>query len=504
MVLARRARDSGKRGAAALAVAKHLMASALEPEPGGDITKLSAATMAELVRRHALSPVEIVDACLARIEAANPQLNAMVTLVAQQARATATVAEYRVMRGDTLGPLHGVPVGVCDMTDTAGIRTTYGSPRFKHHVPEADALLVARPKRAGAIVLGKTNVAEFGIGGGTDNRVFGVTRNPWNPALAVGGSIGGGAVALASGMVALADGTDLGGCMRAPAGYCGVVAMRPSLGLVPLYPSAQPWDTLQVAGLMARTATDAALMLGAMAGPTRMSPLAAGRPGEDFAAGIAGFRADGLRVAYIADIAGVGTDPAVARVCRAAADALVAAGAELSEVELDLAAGRTAYLTLRAEWAANRFVDRLDRLDEMGAEVAAGVRRGLNQSTRDVARANALRADVWRRVNALWTRFDVVLTPAAAVPAFPADGNGPDTIGGRPMASPIDWAAQLFVLSLTGLPVASVPAGFDPDGLPIGLQIAGPRFAEAAILGAAEVIQGAGRTGWAGSDAVVA
>src|SRR6266498_1872877 len=293
----------------------------------------SATELAGLVRAREVSPVEVLDACLARLERYNPTLNAVVTLN-EHARDDARELERRLKRGESPGVLCGLPVGIKDVTPVQGLRTTFGSPLYKEYVPAEDALVVQRLRAAGAVILGKTNTPEFAAGGNTWNEVFGRTRNPWDPAKSAGGSTGAGAAALATGMIALAEGTDLGGSLRIPASSCGVVGLRPSVGLVPTYPSDWPWDTLQVTGPMARTAEDVALMLQAVAGPSEYSPLAQPSGGRDFVGAVKAGPRKGLRIAYCRDIAGIGVDPDVERVCRNAAFALKAAGAVVEEIDL--------------------------------------------------------------------------------------------------------------------------------------------------------------------------
>src|SRR5262245_27346128 len=270
----------------------------------------SATEIARKVGARELSPVEVIQAALERVERLNPTLNAIVTLN-PAALDNARALEQRLARGESPGLLAGVPVGIKDVTEVAGLRTTYGSPLYRDHVPAEDALVVQRLRAAGAIVLGKTNTPEFAAGGNTWNDVFGRTRNPWNPALSAGGSTGGGAAALATGMIALAEGTDLGGSLRIPASFCGVVGLRPSPGLVPTYPSDYVWDTLQVTGPMARSAADVALMLQAIAGPSAHSPLRQPTTGRDFVAAMKRGPRPGLRLAYCPDIAGIGIDPVI-------------------------------------------------------------------------------------------------------------------------------------------------------------------------------------------------
>lgn len=452
---------------------------------------LPAAEVARRVRARELSPVEVLDACLARIDALNPTLNAVVTLD-PGARDQALRLERRIAAGDDPGPLAGVPVGIKDVTEVAGLRCTYGSPLFADHVATEDAEVVRRLRSAGAVIVGKTNTPEFAAGGNTFNPVFGRTRNPWDPSRSAGGSTGGGAAGLAAGMFALAQGTDLGGSLRIPASFCGVVGLRPSPGLVPAWPQGFHWDTLQVTGVMARSAGDVALGLAAVAGPSPHAPLAQPVAGRDFVGAARDGDARGMRIAYCPDVAGIGIDADVERVCRSAAFSLADAGAEVEEVALDLAYGRPAFLALRGHWFLSQLHPLLDRLDEFGPNVANNVRAGLAVTARELADAEAARRRMWEQFRALFARYDALLTPAMAVPPFPVEENYPRTVGGREMETYVDWIAPTFVLSLSGLPVAAVPAGLDADGLPAGLPaglqvVAPPRGEERALAVAAAV-----------------
>ncbi|HYR31304.1 MAG TPA: amidase family protein, partial [Gemmatimonadales bacterium] len=304
-----------------------------------------------------------------------------------------------------------------------------------------------------------------------------------------GGSTGGGAAGLVTGMITLAEGTDLGGSLRIPASFCGVVGLRPSVGLIPTYPADWAWDTLQVEGPMARTAQDVALMLQAVAGPSPLSPLSQPTAGRNFVAAAGGAISQGLRVAYCPDIAGIGIDPAIERVCRRAAVGLGELGAEVDEIELDLSFGRKAFLALRGLWFVAQMFPRMDQLDRFGANVAGNIRAGLDTTSRELGAAEAARGRMWHLFRELFGKFDHLLTPCMAVPPFPVDQNYPETVAGRKMETYVDWIAPTFVLSLSGLPVASVPCGLDPDGLPVGLQIVGKPFGEEALLALASQVQ---------------
>ncbi|MGQ0648374.1 MAG: amidase [Gemmatimonadaceae bacterium] len=454
-----------------------------------ELTLRSAIALRDMVRRRELSPVELLDATLARIARCNPQLNAIVTLDAERARADAEALTRRLARGEDIGILGGLPVGIKDVTPVAGVRTTFGSPMYRDHVPDEDAEVVTRLRAAGAIVIGKTNTPEFAAGGNTFNPVFGRTRNPWHLERSAGGSTGGGAASLATGMIALAEGTDLGGSLRIPASFCGVVGLRPSVGLVPTHPSDYVWDTLQVTGPMARTAVDVALMLQAIAGRNRFAPLAAPDEGRDYLTAAVSAEATNLRVAYCPDVAGIGVDPVIERVCREGAFALRDQGTLVEETALDLAFARPAFLALRGYWFASQHFTRLERSTEFGPNVANNIKAGLSTDMRAFAAAEHARGSVWHMMREVFTRVDALVTPCMPVSPFPVEQNYPATVAGQQMETYVDWLAPTFVLSMTGLPVACVPAGLDGEGLPVGLQIVGPPQGEERVLALAAAVQ---------------
>ena len=453
-----------------------------------DLASLSATRIALLVGAGEVSPVEVVEAALGRIERRNGALNAVVTLN-ERALDDARALEKSLARATEPGLLCGVPVGIKDVTPVAGLRTTYGSPLFADHVPQDDALVVRRLRAAGAIILGKTNTPEFATGANTFNEVFGRTRNPWDVSRSAGGSTGGGAAALASGMIALAEGTDLGGSLRIPASFCGVVGLRLSPGLVPTWPTDWAWDDLAVSGPMARTAEDVALMLQAVAGPTPFSPHSQSVWGRDFARAVHDGPRTPLRLAYCADLAALGVDPEIEGVCRSAALGLVDTGASVEGLALELPEARDTFLHLRGLWMVIHHYERLDRLDALGANLRGNIDAGLRLSTRDIAWAERARGRICDAFKRSLETFDLLLTPTVAVPPFDAELNYPEKVGGMAMKTYVDWFAPTFVLSLTGLPVASVPCGLDGEGLPVGLQVVGPPRGEEAVLALAHAIQ---------------
>jgi len=456
------------------------------------LTHLSAVELARLIRTKKASPVEVTEAHLAAIERLNPAVNAFCTVAAEKALAWAREAQGAMKKRAKLGALHGVPVAIKDLTPTAGIRTTWGSTLFRDHVPTQDAEVVLRLKAAGAIVLGKTNTPEFGAGANTVNKVFGATRNPWNTALSASGSTGGGAAALASRMAPLAEGTDFGGSLRTPAAFCGVVGLRTTAGLVPRYPATMPWHDQSVAGPMARSAEDCALLLDAMTGLSAKSPLSCAAPWKSARERLAKARnLRGLRLAYAPDIAGIGVDEEIERICRTAALDLRAAGAAVEEIEINMSDGRDAFLALRGEAMVGNHLERLERIGELGDNLAGNIRAGLALTISEIARAEHKRAEIWHRWRALFERYDFVLTPTAPVPPFPVEKNYPEVIQGRKLHNYMDWIGPTFLVSLAALPAASVPAGLTSAKLPVGLQIVGPRFSEPAILTVAKFVEAA-------------
>jgi amidase len=462
-----------------------------------NLTRNSACELASLIKLRAVSPLDVLDAHLAVIERLNPKLNAIVTLVADGARAVARAAEAALTHGGDIGPLHGLPIAIKDITQTAGIRTTFASPLFKDYVPEEDAEAVRRLKQAGAIVLAKTNTPEFATGANTVNALFGATRNPWNPALSPAGSSGGSAAAVATGMVPIAQGTDFGCSIRIPAAFCGIVGIRPTPGLTPNYPMPLAWDFGQVHGPLARTAEDAALVLDALIGFSPLSPISVAPPWESARAKVQNCRsARGLRIAYASDIAGIGVDAEIDRICREAAMRLREAEAEVEEIAFDASDGRDPYQTWRGVWMVGQQVANLDRLDEFGDNLRGNVKSGLKITALDIAKVERTRQEIFQRFRRLFERYDVLLTPAAPVKPYPVEMNFPNEINGRSFDNYVEWIAPAFLITLMSLPAGSVPAGKTSNGLPVGLQVVAPRFQEPLILSIAKLVQQANPIGW--------
>lgn len=452
--------------------------------------------MTDAVRRRVISARELLDLHLARIDERNPELNAIVSLDADRARAGAAEADDFMARGGRIGALHGLPFAFKDTHAVAGWRTTYGSPLFADYVPDADDLIVERVRKAGVVMLGKTNVPEFAAGSHTFNTVFGLTRNPVDPTRSAGGSSGGAACALASGMVPLADGSDMGGSLRNPASFCGVVGLRPSLGRVPEWPLYNQWETTSVGGPMARNVADLALLLAVMAGPDPRAPQALGDPGRIFAAPLptdAPQSLAGLRVALSIDLGGAfEVDHEVASVVESSAAVFSAAGAAVTSAHPDLAEADDTFRTLRA-WHLQAKFGRLlaANPDAFKQSLADNIRLGETLTGADIARAYTRRTVFSERMRRFFSAYDVLVLPVSQVPPFPADQEYPGEINGKPMESYLDWMRSAYFITVTGCPAISVPAGRTAEGLPVGIQIVAPHGADRRLLEVAAAFEAA-------------
>jgi amidase len=465
-----------------------------------DLFAFDAVTLAGMLRRREVSASEVTAAHIDRIEALDGSVNAVVTRCFDRARARAAQADDAMARGEVLGLLHGLPVAHKDLAETVGLRTTYGSPLFSRHVPDFDALVVERMSGAGAISLGKTNTPEFGAGSHTVNPVFGATRNPFDLSRSAGGSSGGAAAALAARMICLADGSDLGGSLRNPASFCNVVGLRPSPGRIPTWPLSDVADTFAVHGPMARTVTDVALLLAVLSGPDPRVPLALDAPAPALAepAEVAGLLARdmrGLKVAWSADL-GLPVEPAVRNVLAPARQVLVDLGCEVVDAAPDLSGADEAF---RA-WRAFRFATWYGSLhrehrDQLGPNVTWNIERGLELTTGELSRATELRMALAQRVGEFFATVEVLACPVSQVVPFDVTLDWVHEIDGVPLHSYLDWMASSYLISATGLPAISVPAGFTPDGLPVGLQLVGRWRADWPLLAVAHAFEAA--TGYA-------
>jgi amidase len=459
-----------------------------------DLCGQDAVTLAGLLRRREVSAREVIAAHIERVEAVDGHVNAIVTRTFAAALAKAAAADEAMARGEVLGLLHGLPVAHKDLAETAGVRTTYGSPLFAGHVPEIDTLVVQRMSGAGAISLGKTNTPEFGAGSHTVNPVFGATRNPYDLSRSAGGSSGGAAAALAARMICLADGSDLGGSLRNPASFCNVTGMRPTPGRVPRWPVTDVADLLGVEGPMGRTAADVALLLAVLSGPDSRVPLALDAPAPDLSspAGIADLlRRDlrGLRVAWSADL-GLTVEPAVRAVLAPARQVLTDLGCDVTDACPDLSGADEAFRS----WRAFRFLTGFSPLlaehrDQLGPNVIWNIERGLELTTADLSRATSLFAELAGRVAAFFDAVDVLACPVSQVVPFDVTLDWVHEVDGVPQHTYLDWMASCYLISATGLPAISVPAGFTPDGLPVGLQLVGRWRADWHLLVVAHAFQ---------------
>ena len=456
-----------------------------------DLCFKPATEIAQLLASRALSAVELLQAQLAQIERVNPAVNAIVTLTADAAMEAAKRADDASARGQSLGPLHGLTVGVKDLFLTRGVRTTFGSPIYAGQVPDSDHLIVEREKSAGAVMVGKTNTPEFGAGAQTFNEVFGVTRNPYELEKTCGGSSGGGAVALACGMVTLADGSDFGGSLRAPAAWCNIAGMRPSPGRVPVYPTRLPWNTLSVHGPMARTAADLALFLQGIAGPDSRSPISIEQPASIFAKDLnRDFK--GVKVAWSRDLGYLPVDSDVAAVCDSQRQVLVDLGCEVVDVHPDFAGASDIFKTLRA---AKFAIDRRDEIAQHRARIKQTVldnaQAGFDLGGMDAYEAEERRATLWHRVREFMNDYEFMAWPVNPVPPFSADQETLTEIGGVKLDTYVDWGALRHVVSTVGLPSVSMPCGFTQRGLPTGLQFTGRHHADFDVLQLAHAYEGA-------------
>ncbi len=445
----------------------------------------TALELGALIRRREVRAVEVLEAILERVDAVNPVLNAIVTLDVEGARAAAEAADAAVRRGEAVGPLHGVPVTIKDLTETKGLRTTYGSSFFADYIPTEDAILVERLRAAGCPVLGKTNTPEFGGRFDTENAVFGATRNPWHRAHSPGGSSGGAAAQVAAGMGPLAQGNDGGGSIRVPAACCGVFGLKPQYGRIPFWPRQDSWIAHVHEGPIARSVRDAAAMLDVMAGPDLRDPRCLPAPPGSFLAACDG-EIRGLRIAWSPTPGYGDVEPAVRACCEAALSAFEDLGAHVEDVRLDLSDAERVYVgtilpRLKAQFDRDLPGGYAEKIDPGMAAFLPMVEA---MTMLEVVEAEFGLYALWDRLAALFRRYDLLLLPTMATPAHRSGQFGPEAINGRPVDTPL---TPLFTypFNLTGQPAASVPAGFTEGGLPVGLQLVARRFDEATLLRAA-------------------
>ena len=454
-----------------------------------DLAFTPATELAALIRARKLSPVELTRVVLDRIERLNPIVNAFCTITPDVALAAAREAEQAVMRGELRGPLHGVPFSIKDLHYTKGIRTMSGSFVFEHRVPDVDPPVVRRLKEAGGVLLGKTSTPEFGWKGLGDCPVTGITRNPWNTGMTTGGSSAGAGAAAAAGLGPIHQGSDGAGSIRIPSGFCGIFGLKPSYGRVPMWPISNN-DYASHMGPMTRTVADAALMLSIMAGPDDWDRTSLEAPPEDYVgkldAGITG-----LRVAFSPDLGGITVDAEVAALIRDAVRAFDELGCVVEEVKPGFADSHDLIRCLWSAHEAGNYAQYLQEWrDRMDPGLVACIEDGLQYSMVEYVEARGQKLAYWDTVRPLFEKFDLLLTPTLSVAAFPVGRLNPEHWPQHAWDW-IGWASFSYPFNFTGQPAASVPAGFTPAGLPVGLQIVGRRFADLTVLQAAAAFEAA-------------
>jgi amidase len=450
----------------------------------GELWQLTASEAVKLLKAGKVSPLELIDAAERRIAAVDPAVNALPTLCLERARARARAKA--VKRGSLLA---GLPVAIKDLTDVAGVRTTLGSPIFADRVPERSDILVERLEGHGGLVVAKSNTPEFGAGANTFNPVFGKTRNPWDTRLSAAGSSGGSAVALATGMVWLAQGSDMGGSLRTPAGFNSVVGLRPSPGRIASGPLKMPFDLLGVQGPMARTVADAALFLDALVGAHREDPIALAAPEKSFVAALARAKPP-RRIGWSPDLGIATVDPEIARICAEAVAGFAALGTDVVEAAPDFAGAYECFQTLRAvRFAAEKEPLLREKRHLMKPDLIWNIEKGLKLTAEEIGRAERARAAIFASVARFFERHDLLATPVMQAPPYPVDDIYVAEIAGKRQATYIDWITITFAVTLTACPAISLPCGFNRDGLPVGLQLVAPPRGEARLLAAAKQLE---------------
>ena len=436
---------------------------------------LTAVEARRLIGQKALSPVELTDSCIERIEAVDGSVNAMVTRCFERAQSEAKAAEAAVIQGNALGALHGLPMGVKDLNVTEGVLTTYGSPMHAENVPAKDERIIAALREAGAIVIGKTNTPEFGAGANTKNAVFGATGNPFDPSRICGGSSGGSAVALATGMAPICTGSDTGGSLRTPASFCGVVSHRSTPGIVPSDRRGIGLTTYNVQGPMARTVADTSLMLSAMAGNDPSDPLS-GPIDADIFRSVEDIDLSGLRVAWSTDLGCVPLDNDLARIFEDRVGMLASSFKSCERRDPDMADALDVFWVIRGVgFLAGRLDAYKNNRDKLGPNIISNVEAGLKMTAEEIAWANAEQTAIYRRFQEFFKDIDVLLCPGNSVTPFPVEQLYCDEINGKKTANYVEWLGIASAITLTGHPVTLIPTGLDHTGTPYGMQVVGPR-----------------------------
>jgi amidase len=452
-----------------------------------ELIGLSATALVGLLRRGAVTPHDLLDALEARIAAVDPIVNALPTLCFDRARRHADA--LTALPCDRRGLLAGLPIPIKDLTAVSGVRTTQGSSIFADFVPPVSDVLVERLEAEGGIIYAKSNTPEFGAGANTFNDVFGATLNPYDTSRSAAGSSGGAAAALATGMAWLAHGSDMGGSLRNPASFCGVVGMRPTVGRVAQSRGVSVDATLSVQGPMARTVEDLALLLDAMSGDDPRDALSKPRPAETFLAAARSGRKP-ARVAYSADLGITPVDPEVVELTRRAAYRLADAGVTVEEAHPDLSEAHECFQVLRAQSFVNSFGALLEaHRDRLKSEVVWNIEQGLRLTTTDVARAERQRAEMTARTARFFATYDLLLSPATIVPPFPIGERSVAACNGVTFETYVDWLAIAYAITLVCAPALSLPCGFTRAGLPVGLQVVAAPNADGRLLAGARLLE---------------
>ncbi|CAH0217705.1 amidase [Roseomonas sp. CECT 9278] len=459
-----------------------------------DLIRLTATEAVAKLRAREITPLDLIDAAATRIAQVEPAVNALPTLCLDRARDHAKAllrGEQREAEGEP-GWLAGLPVAIKDLSDVAGVRTTYGSPIFADHVPATSSPIVQRIERRGGIVIAKSNTPEFGAGGSTFNEVFGRTRNPWNTSLTCGGSTGGGAVALATGEVWLAHGSDHGGSLRRPASYCSVVGMRPSPGRVTRGTEEDLWSTLSVQGPMARNIPDLALFLDTMAGWDLHDPLTYDAPARSYVDAVAAAEAERpVRIAFSADFGGaMAMDRETAAICAAEVRRFETLGIAVEEVHPELGALMDAFLVLRSQhFVVDREALLASHRDKVKPDIIWQTERGLAETPSRLAWAEHERTRFFRSLRDIFARCDVLVTPCSSSPAFDVNLRAPEKIAGKVLENYMGGSLINAFATLAGCPAVAVPCGFDQHGRPVGLQVVAPPRQDARALQVAALFE---------------
>lgn len=450
---------------------------------GEHIVFQPARELAKHIQTGELSVQEVVETHLEQIDQLNPKINAIINLNAEQAMEAAKKADQQLQAGESVGPFHGLPIAIKDTANAVGFPTTYGFVPFKNNMPKEDDILVERLKDAGAIIIGKTNVPEFAAGSHTFNNLFGTTKNPYDLTKTAGGSSGGAAAAVVTGMIPFADGSDMGGSLRNPGSYNNVVGFRPSPGRVPSYPKQALYSPLAVQGPIARDVKDTAFLMSVIAGPDVRSPLSIEEPGSIFLNSL-DMNMKGKRIAWSTDLGGlIPVDPAVKKVVEDSAKVFENLGCLVEEAYPDLSDAEDIFQTFRAlEMELSYATVYQYYKDHLKDTLIWNIEKGINLKATDINRAERKRHKLYHKIRQFFDTYDAFILPVSQVPPFDANIEYPTEINGKQMSTYIEWMQSAYFITVTGTPAISVPAGFSPDGLPIGLQIVGPHRADFDVL----------------------